>query len=89
MSRAAKKPAPWEQAIPVTLAVPVIEDDDEYEVLHKGATLPFIPRVGDVLAVGYRNDFLTVERVFWSKFAGLEIWFEDKKGWRDHMIAEG
>ncbi len=72
----------WEQEVPVVLVVEVIGagKDGEYLELRKPATLPFLPRTGDELAVGWSGDYMTVETVFWSPEDGIAVWFDGLQG---------
>lgn len=64
--------------------------------LQRTATLPFLPRIGDMLSVDEGGDFLEVEQVFWSRDEGIEVWFKflddvdeaermRKRGWKEFV----
>lgn len=65
----------WEQEIQATLFCEV--EGGEHGI-RRAYVLPFLPRQGDELAVGFDGDYMTVECVFWCPDEGLTVQFEDE-----------
>lgn len=60
----------------------------------KTMMLPFLPRKGDMLAIGDGGEYLVVDEIFWHPKDGFDIWCESldqpapkmlKQGWREFV----
>lgn len=50
--------------------------DDESTVMNITARMPYVPRVGDMVAARDADDLREVERVYWTPRDGLVVWFK-------------
>lgn len=72
--------APEPAMFKVVLAIWTTEEFQEHgghSALYKAVCLPYLPRVGDSLAVGPGGDFLEVRSFFWSPEDGYQVWFDE------------
>jgi hypothetical protein len=70
----------WPQQIPAVLFVELPDG----RTARRTFELPFLPRPGDELAVGWGGDYMTVSQVFWSPDEGVGVWFRTEP----HMTFE-
>lgn len=52
-----------------------VEPEDNSDEMECTSRLPFVPRIGDMIAVTAKDDLREVERVYWTPRDGLCVWF--------------